>query len=206
MRGGWPGWMASGHSKSHHGEVKTTGGLPAKAVRTRMWTLIGARIARFWIARLGRLSTFPCRRMTDTPEKESPLIILRPEGRGRITYPGSRGMEQLVVVEALICVEPKSSSSGVHVMCGPISRTPFRLDPHGKQVRKDNKLQNVIPSLGVRGKSRGSVRESSDSVECLEGCSSTKDARSGNDGRAAVLGYCSPESTVFARNEEINLK
>ncbi|PKI74142.1 hypothetical protein CRG98_005471 [Punica granatum] len=36
-----------------------------------------------------------------------------------------------------------------------------------------------LPSLGIRGKSRGSVRESGDSVERLEGCSGTKDARSG---------------------------
>ncbi|PKI79037.1 hypothetical protein CRG98_000580 [Punica granatum] len=32
-------------------------------------------------------STFPWGRVTDTHEKESPLIILRPEGRGRISYP-----------------------------------------------------------------------------------------------------------------------
>ncbi|PKI64262.1 hypothetical protein CRG98_015347 [Punica granatum] len=118
-------------------------------------------------------------------------------------------------------------------------------------------FQNVLPSLGIRGKSRGSVRESGDSVERLEGCSGAKDARSGKDGRAGgaleyssvrvgasgaqecvrtsvwragvrvdgrlargrahgrVSGtrlcarrrvYCSPESTSFTRNEEINLK
>ncbi|PKI57829.1 hypothetical protein CRG98_021775 [Punica granatum] len=44
--------------------------------------------AQFWIARLGRLSTFPWGRMTDTREKESPFIILRSEGRWRISYPG----------------------------------------------------------------------------------------------------------------------
>ncbi|PKI63927.1 hypothetical protein CRG98_015708 [Punica granatum] len=34
MRGGWPGWTVSGHSTSRHGEVKTTGGLPAKVGTT----------------------------------------------------------------------------------------------------------------------------------------------------------------------------
>ncbi|PKI71118.1 hypothetical protein CRG98_008486 [Punica granatum] len=73
-----------------------------------------------------RVSTFPWGRVMDTCDKESPLIILRPEGRERISYPGSRGMEHPVVVKALICAEPESPSSGVHVTCGPISRTPFR--------------------------------------------------------------------------------
>ncbi|PKI41859.1 hypothetical protein CRG98_037729 [Punica granatum] len=91
-----------------------------------MWTLVGARIACFWIVRLGRLSTFPWECVTDTREKESPLIILRPEGRERISYPGSRGMEHLVIVKALICAEPKNSCSRVHVTYGSISRTPFR--------------------------------------------------------------------------------
>ncbi|OWM76972.1 hypothetical protein CDL15_Pgr011697 [Punica granatum] len=36
MRGGWPGWTASGHSTSRHGEVKTAGGLPAKVGTTRL--------------------------------------------------------------------------------------------------------------------------------------------------------------------------
>ncbi|PKI65689.1 hypothetical protein CRG98_013914 [Punica granatum] len=45
-------------------------------------------------------------------------------------------------------------------------------------------VENVLPSLGIRGKSRGSVRELGDSVECLEGCSDAKDARSGKEGRA----------------------
>ncbi|OWM89283.1 hypothetical protein CDL15_Pgr008274 [Punica granatum] len=36
MRGGWPGWTASGHSTSHHGEVKTAGGLPAKVGTIRL--------------------------------------------------------------------------------------------------------------------------------------------------------------------------
>ncbi|PKI73667.1 hypothetical protein CRG98_005908 [Punica granatum] len=35
-------------------------------------------------------------------------------------------------------------------------------------------LENVLPSLGIRGKSRGSVRESGDSVERLEECSGTR--------------------------------
>ncbi|PKI33918.1 hypothetical protein CRG98_045691 [Punica granatum] len=35
-----------------------------------MWTLVGARIARFWIARLG-VSTFPWGRVTDTRERRS---------------------------------------------------------------------------------------------------------------------------------------
>ncbi|PKI39324.1 hypothetical protein CRG98_040286, partial [Punica granatum] len=33
---------------------------------------------------------------------------------------------------------------------------------------------NVIPCLGIRGKSRGSVRESGDSVERLEECSGAR--------------------------------
>ncbi|PKI75956.1 hypothetical protein CRG98_003614 [Punica granatum] len=36
MRGGWPGWTASGHNISRYGEVKTAGGLPAKVGTTRM--------------------------------------------------------------------------------------------------------------------------------------------------------------------------
>ncbi|PKI75964.1 hypothetical protein CRG98_003622 [Punica granatum] len=72
------------------------------------------------------VSTFPWGRVIDTREKESPLIILRPESRGLISYPGSRGMEHLVIVKALVCAEPESPCSGVHVTCGPISRTPFR--------------------------------------------------------------------------------
>ncbi|OWM63036.1 hypothetical protein CDL15_Pgr026210 [Punica granatum] len=36
MRGGWPGWTASGHSTSRHGEVKTAGGLPAKVGTTHL--------------------------------------------------------------------------------------------------------------------------------------------------------------------------
>ncbi|PKI47566.1 hypothetical protein CRG98_032041 [Punica granatum] len=35
-----------------------------------------------------RVSTFPWGHVTDTREKESLLIILQPEGRGRISYPG----------------------------------------------------------------------------------------------------------------------
>ncbi|PKI72251.1 hypothetical protein CRG98_007325 [Punica granatum] len=34
MRGGWPRWMASGHSTSRHGEVKTASGLPTKVGTT----------------------------------------------------------------------------------------------------------------------------------------------------------------------------
>ncbi|OWM66613.1 hypothetical protein CDL15_Pgr005050 [Punica granatum] len=36
MWGGWPGWTASGHSTSSHGEVKTAGGLLTKVGTTRM--------------------------------------------------------------------------------------------------------------------------------------------------------------------------
>ncbi|PKI75990.1 hypothetical protein CRG98_003648 [Punica granatum] len=57
--------------------------------------------------------------------------------------------------------------------------------------------KNVIPSLGIRAKSWGSVRESGDSVECLERYSGAKDARSGKDRlaghvseRAGALGVC----------------
>ncbi|OWM76799.1 hypothetical protein CDL15_Pgr021191 [Punica granatum] len=91
-----------------------------------MWTLVGARIARFWIARLGSVHLPVGTRDEHARKKESPLIILRPEGRGRISYPGSRGMEYLVVVKVMVCAEPESPCSGVHVTCGPISRTPFR--------------------------------------------------------------------------------
>ncbi|PKI42002.1 hypothetical protein CRG98_037620 [Punica granatum] len=44
-------------------------------------------IAPFWIARLGSVH-LPGGCMTETREKESPLIILRTERRGRISYPG----------------------------------------------------------------------------------------------------------------------
>ncbi|PKI18234.1 hypothetical protein CRG98_049492, partial [Punica granatum] len=53
-----------------------------------MWTLVGAHIARFWIARLGGVHLPVGTRDGHAWEKESPLIILRPEGRGRISYPG----------------------------------------------------------------------------------------------------------------------
>ncbi|PKI68855.1 hypothetical protein CRG98_010710 [Punica granatum] len=96
---------------------------PKVTVRTRMWTLVGAR-ARLEIARLGIVPPF-MGRVTDTCEKESPLITLRLEGRGQISYPGSRGMEHLVVVKALVCAESESPCPGVHVTCGPISRTPY---------------------------------------------------------------------------------
>ncbi|PKI73052.1 hypothetical protein CRG98_006547 [Punica granatum] len=66
-----------------------------------MWTLVGARMRPFGSRGLG-VSTFPWGCVTDTREKESPLIVLRPEGRGRISYPGSRGMEHLVVVKNVI--------------------------------------------------------------------------------------------------------
>ncbi|PKI60721.1 hypothetical protein CRG98_018882 [Punica granatum] len=48
MQGGWPGWTASGHSTSCHGEVKTVGDLPTKVGTTRVvrggwpgWTASG---------------------------------------------------------------------------------------------------------------------------------------------------------------------
>ncbi|PKI72094.1 hypothetical protein CRG98_007481 [Punica granatum] len=58
-----------------------------------MWTLVGTRMPAFGSRGLG-VSTFPWGRVTDTREKKSPLIILRPKGRGRISYPGSRGCEE----------------------------------------------------------------------------------------------------------------
>ncbi|PKI71820.1 hypothetical protein CRG98_007759 [Punica granatum] len=51
-------------------------------------------------------------------------------------------------------------------------------------------------SLGIRGKSRGSVRESGDSVEHLEGCSSAKDAHSGKE---ACAGHGSTRGALDAR-------
>ncbi|OWM87703.1 hypothetical protein CDL15_Pgr027307 [Punica granatum] len=41
--GGWPGWTAFGHSTSRHGEVKSTGGLPAKVGTTRLSCGVGGR-------------------------------------------------------------------------------------------------------------------------------------------------------------------
>ncbi|PKI78894.1 hypothetical protein CRG98_000755 [Punica granatum] len=65
---------ASGHSTSRYGEGKTAGGLPAKwsrqAVRTRMWTLVGARMCAFGSHGLG-VSTFPWGRVRDTRERKS---------------------------------------------------------------------------------------------------------------------------------------
>ncbi|OWM75373.1 hypothetical protein CDL15_Pgr021089 [Punica granatum] len=53
MRGGWPGWTASGHSTSCHGEVKAAGGLPAKVGTTRRSCEVGGRDGRpLVIARL----------------------------------------------------------------------------------------------------------------------------------------------------------
>ncbi|PKI70940.1 hypothetical protein CRG98_008673 [Punica granatum] len=111
-------------------------------------------------------------------------------------------------------------------------------------------FKSDLPSLGIRGKSRGSVRDSGDSVELLEECSGARACTFGELGargvrlectggargaqravRAGARGawlcararccarvcaagranvrlrvHCSPESTIFARNEEINLK
>ncbi|OWM63170.1 hypothetical protein CDL15_Pgr009395 [Punica granatum] len=46
VRGGWPGWTASGHSISRYGEVKTAGGLPAKVGTTRLSCGVGGRAGR----------------------------------------------------------------------------------------------------------------------------------------------------------------
>ncbi|PKI72093.1 hypothetical protein CRG98_007480 [Punica granatum] len=46
VRGGWPGWTASGHNTSRHGEVKTVGGLPAKVGTTRLLCRVGGRDGR----------------------------------------------------------------------------------------------------------------------------------------------------------------
>ncbi|PKI65419.1 hypothetical protein CRG98_014158 [Punica granatum] len=55
------------------------------SVRTRLWTLVGARMRAFGSRSL-EVSTFRgC--VMDTREKESPFIILRPESRGPISYP-----------------------------------------------------------------------------------------------------------------------
>ncbi|PKI66329.1 hypothetical protein CRG98_013291 [Punica granatum] len=101
--------------------------------------------------------------------------------------------------------------------------------------RVTDTLKSDLPSLRIRGKSRGSIRESGDSVERLEGCSGAKDARSARMGaredirrdvrRAGLRGQASRaqvhagvggskrlrvhyslESMSFPRNEEINLK
>ncbi|PKI50111.1 hypothetical protein CRG98_029507 [Punica granatum] len=97
----------------------------------------------------------------------------------------------------------------------------IKLDPHGKQVRKDNKQQN-----------RGSVRESGDSVERLEECSGARACTFGELGARGVrlectvsareasgmrldarargsvrlLVHCSPERTSFTRNHLNDLK
>ncbi|PKI64329.1 hypothetical protein CRG98_015278 [Punica granatum] len=53
VRDGWPGWTASGHSTSRHGEVKTASGLPAKVITTHMSYGTGGRDGRpLVIARL----------------------------------------------------------------------------------------------------------------------------------------------------------
>ncbi|PKI70804.1 hypothetical protein CRG98_008799 [Punica granatum] len=62
-----------------------------------MWTHVGARMCAFGSRGLG-VSIFPWGRMTDTREKESPLIILRPEGRGQISYPVELGSHVLTLV------------------------------------------------------------------------------------------------------------
>ncbi|PKI48951.1 hypothetical protein CRG98_030649 [Punica granatum] len=63
VRGGWPGWTASGYSTPRHGESR-------QAVRTRMWTLVGARMHAFGSCGLG-VSTFPWGRVTYTRERRS---------------------------------------------------------------------------------------------------------------------------------------
>ncbi|PKI60844.1 hypothetical protein CRG98_018775 [Punica granatum] len=46
VRGGWPGWTASGHSTSRRGEVKTVGGLPVKVSMTRRSCRVGGQARR----------------------------------------------------------------------------------------------------------------------------------------------------------------
>ncbi|PKI41479.1 hypothetical protein CRG98_038126 [Punica granatum] len=79
----------AGRGRHRYGAVEDLADLnaPQPIVRSRMWTLVGTRMRTFGSRGLG-VSTFPWRRVTDTREKELPLIILRPEGRGRISYPG----------------------------------------------------------------------------------------------------------------------
>ncbi|PKI56989.1 hypothetical protein CRG98_022615 [Punica granatum] len=105
MRGGWSGWMASGHSTSRHGEMKTAGGLPAKqanGIEPEPTKYVPSGVAKLYGPKCGLssgpasrafgsrglgMSTFPWGYVTDTREKESPLIILRLEYRGPISYP-----------------------------------------------------------------------------------------------------------------------
>ncbi|PKI50521.1 hypothetical protein CRG98_029075 [Punica granatum] len=56
------------HSSACFAKMQQLSGM---IVRTRMWTLVGDRIARFWIVWLGRLSAIPWGRMTDTCEIRS---------------------------------------------------------------------------------------------------------------------------------------
>ncbi|PKI77383.1 hypothetical protein CRG98_002224 [Punica granatum] len=102
-----------------------------------MWTLVGARIARFWIVRLGSVHL----------------------------HVGTRDGHALGI----------------------------RLNPHGKQVRKDNTQQSDIPSLGIRGKSWGSVRESDNSVERLKECSGARACTFGKLG-ARAYGWSAREA------------
>ncbi|PKI33298.1 hypothetical protein CRG98_046312 [Punica granatum] len=97
-------------------------------------------------------------------------------------------------------------------------------------------LESVISCLRIRGKSRGSVRESGDSVERLEECSGARACTFGELGARGVQlectggarlcagtllcarldararwsvrlrVHCSPESTSFTRNDGIDLK
>ncbi|PKI74291.1 hypothetical protein CRG98_005316 [Punica granatum] len=56
--------------------------------------------------------------------------------------------------------------------------------------RVTDTLENVIPCLGIRGKSHGSVRESGDSVECLEECSGARACTFGELGARGVRLEC----------------
>ncbi|PKI48575.1 hypothetical protein CRG98_030994 [Punica granatum] len=63
------------------------------------------------------------------------------------------------------------------------SRLPLlEANPRALLLISGREVKSDLPSLGIRGKSWRSVRESGDSVERLEGCSGAKDARSGKDG------------------------
>ncbi|PKI48301.1 hypothetical protein CRG98_031310 [Punica granatum] len=55
-------------------------------------------------------------------------------------------------------------------------------------------VENVIPCLGIRGKSRESVRESGDSVERLEECSGARACTFGKLGARGVRLECTGDA------------
>ncbi|PKI77754.1 hypothetical protein CRG98_001878 [Punica granatum] len=89
-----------------------------------MWTFVGARMRAFASCGLG-VSTFPGDAGWTSVRRSRRYLFTTRRSRAS-ELPGSRSSDTPSFAKALICAEPESPSSGVHIMCGPISYTPFQ--------------------------------------------------------------------------------